>query len=242
MLQKTSHFHARGQSDRRRMGAGRFRRDDRRDQSGDGPEDRHRAEIRQGRNAPRHRSGRGRFPDLAQDRRRSSARKLLRKLHDAIMDNQQPLAELLTTEQGKSLAESKGEIAISAAYVLWFAEEGAPHLWRRRAVAMEGPPHPRHQGAGRRHRGDHAVEFPVLDAVAQDRRRRLPPAARRSSSRPRRRPIRASPGACCARRSASRRAWSTSSPARPARSATRSAPIRWSGSSPSPARPRSARC
>ena len=40
--------------------------------------------------------------------------KLLRKLHDAIMDNQQPLAELLTTEQGKSLAESKGEIAISA--------------------------------------------------------------------------------------------------------------------------------
>ena len=35
--------------------------------------------------------------------------KLLRKLHDAIMDNQQPLAELLTTEQGKSLAESKGE-------------------------------------------------------------------------------------------------------------------------------------
>ncbi len=31
--------------------------------------------------------------------------KLLRKLHDAIMDNQQPLAELLTMEQGKSLAE-----------------------------------------------------------------------------------------------------------------------------------------
>ena len=44
--------------------------------------------------------------------------KLLRKLHDAIMDNQQSLAELLTTEQGKSLAEAKGEIAISAAYVL----------------------------------------------------------------------------------------------------------------------------
>ena len=36
--------------------------------------------------------------------------KLLRALHDAIMDNRQPPAELLTSEQGKSLAESKGEI------------------------------------------------------------------------------------------------------------------------------------
>ena len=95
--------------------------------------------------------------------------KLLRKLHDAIMDNQQPLAELLTTEQGKSLAESKGEIAISAGLRAVVRRGGAPHLWRRRALAMEGPPHPRHQGAGRRHRRDHAVEFPVLDAVAQDR-------------------------------------------------------------------------
>ena len=33
--------------------------------------------------------------------------KLLRKLHDAIMDNQQPLAELLTTEQGKSLSRPR---------------------------------------------------------------------------------------------------------------------------------------
>jgi succinate-semialdehyde dehydrogenase/glutarate-semialdehyde dehydrogenase len=49
--------------------------------------------------------------------------KLLRKLHDAIMDNQDALAELLTIEQGKSLTEAKGEIGSSAAYVLWFAEE-----------------------------------------------------------------------------------------------------------------------
>ncbi|MBN9039275.1 MAG: aldehyde dehydrogenase family protein, partial [Rhizobiales bacterium] len=41
--------------------------------------------------------------------RRTSAldrSKLLRKLHDAIMDNSQALAELLTLEQGKSLAEA----------------------------------------------------------------------------------------------------------------------------------------
>lgn len=48
---------------------------------------------------------------------------LLRKLHDALMDNQEALAALLTTEQGKPLFEARGEIAIGAAYVLWFAEE-----------------------------------------------------------------------------------------------------------------------
>jgi len=48
---------------------------------------------------------------------------LLRKLHDALMDNQESLAALLTAEQGKPLFESRGEIAIGAAYILWFAEE-----------------------------------------------------------------------------------------------------------------------
>lgn len=48
---------------------------------------------------------------------------LLWKLHDAILDNQKPLAELLTIEQGKPLAEAMGEMAIGAAYVRWFAEE-----------------------------------------------------------------------------------------------------------------------
>ena len=73
--------------------------------------------------------------------------KLLRKLHDAIMDNQQSLAELLTREQGKSLTESKGEIASSAAYVLWFAEEGrraygdiVPSPWADRRVLVTREP------------------------------------------------------------------------------------------------------
>ncbi len=48
---------------------------------------------------------------------------MLRRLHDAILDNQEPLAQLLTLEQGKPLAESRGEVGMSAAYVLWFAEE-----------------------------------------------------------------------------------------------------------------------
>ena len=49
--------------------------------------------------------------------------KLLQDLHDALMDNQEPLARLLTAEQGKPLFEARGEIAIGAAYVRWFAEE-----------------------------------------------------------------------------------------------------------------------
>ncbi len=63
------------------------------------------------------------------------------------MDNQQPLAELLTTEQGKSLAEVKGEIAISAAYVLWFAEEArrtygdvVPSPWADRRILVTKEP------------------------------------------------------------------------------------------------------
>ena len=48
---------------------------------------------------------------------------LLQKLHDALLDHQEPLAQLLTAEQGKPLFEARGEIAIGAAYVRWFAEE-----------------------------------------------------------------------------------------------------------------------
>jgi succinate-semialdehyde dehydrogenase/glutarate-semialdehyde dehydrogenase len=48
---------------------------------------------------------------------------LLWRLHDALMDHQRDLAELLTVEMGKPLAESMGEIAIGAQYVRWFAEE-----------------------------------------------------------------------------------------------------------------------
>ena len=95
--------------------------------------------------------------------------KLLRKLHDAIMDNQEALAELLTTEQGKSLFEVARRGRHVGRLCAVVRGGGAPHLWRRRAVALGRPPHHRHQGAGRRHRRDHAVEFPVIDACPQAR-------------------------------------------------------------------------
>ncbi len=48
---------------------------------------------------------------------------LLRKWFDLVMRNQDLLAELLTLEQGKPLAEARGEIAYGASYIEWFAEE-----------------------------------------------------------------------------------------------------------------------
>jgi succinate-semialdehyde dehydrogenase/glutarate-semialdehyde dehydrogenase len=49
---------------------------------------------------------------------------ILRKWFDLIMAAQEDLARLMTAEQGKPLAESRGEIAYGASFVEWFAEEG----------------------------------------------------------------------------------------------------------------------
>jgi succinate-semialdehyde dehydrogenase/glutarate-semialdehyde dehydrogenase len=49
---------------------------------------------------------------------------ILRRWHDLMMANQDDLARLMTTEQGKPLAESRGEAAYAAAFLEWFAEEG----------------------------------------------------------------------------------------------------------------------
>jgi succinate-semialdehyde dehydrogenase/glutarate-semialdehyde dehydrogenase len=48
---------------------------------------------------------------------------LLRRFHDAIMDERDALADLLTAEQGKPLAEARSEIAYAAAFIEWFGEE-----------------------------------------------------------------------------------------------------------------------
>ena len=49
---------------------------------------------------------------------------LLRDWFNLIMANQEDLAVLLTTEQGKPLAEARGEVAYGASFIEWFAEEG----------------------------------------------------------------------------------------------------------------------
>ena len=47
----------------------------------------------------------------------------LMKWYDLMMASQEDLAIILTTEQGKPLAEARGEIAYAAACIQWFAEE-----------------------------------------------------------------------------------------------------------------------
>ncbi len=47
----------------------------------------------------------------------------LRRWFELLMENQDDLGRLMTLEQGKPLAEAKGEIAYAASFIEWFAEE-----------------------------------------------------------------------------------------------------------------------
>jgi len=49
---------------------------------------------------------------------------ILRRWFELMMENQDDLGRLMTLEQGKPLAEAKGEIAYGASFIEWFAEEG----------------------------------------------------------------------------------------------------------------------
>jgi succinate-semialdehyde dehydrogenase/glutarate-semialdehyde dehydrogenase len=49
--------------------------------------------------------------------------RILRRWFDLLVENTDDLALILTSEQGKPVAEAKGEIAYGASYVEWFAEE-----------------------------------------------------------------------------------------------------------------------
>ncbi|HEU4591617.1 MAG TPA: NAD-dependent succinate-semialdehyde dehydrogenase [Steroidobacteraceae bacterium] len=50
--------------------------------------------------------------------------RLMRGWFDLMMANVEDLAVIMTAEQGKPLAESRGEIAYAASFIEWFAEEG----------------------------------------------------------------------------------------------------------------------
>src|SRR5437667_9788469 len=63
------------------------------------------------------------FPAWAAHTARERAA-VLRRWYELLMANLEDLATLMTAEQGKPLAESKGEIAYAASFIEWFAEEG----------------------------------------------------------------------------------------------------------------------
>ncbi len=71
----------------------------------------------------------------------------LRKLAELMLANQEDLAAIMTTEQGKPLAEARGEVLYAASFFEWFAEEGKriygdvipQHQNDRRIVVIKEP-------------------------------------------------------------------------------------------------------
>ena len=73
--------------------------------------------------------------------------KIMRRMFDLMIEHQDALGELLSREQGKPLAEARGEIAYGASFIEWFAEEGKraygevipSHAADRRIVTLRQP-------------------------------------------------------------------------------------------------------
>lgn len=72
---------------------------------------------------------------------------ILRRWYELVLLNADDLALILTTEQGKPLAEAKGEVLYGASFIEWFAEEGKriygdvipPHMADKRLIVLKQP-------------------------------------------------------------------------------------------------------
>jgi len=81
------------------------------------------------------------------DRNAGDRAKILRRWAELMLENQDDLARLMTAEQGKPLAESKGEIVYAASFIEWFSEEARrvygdvipPHQNDKRIVVIRQP-------------------------------------------------------------------------------------------------------
>lgn len=76
-----------------------------------------------------------------------SRARILRRWFDLMMAHQDDLALIMTSEQGKPLAEAKGEIAYAASYVEWFSEEArrvygdiVPSPWSDKGIMVKKEP------------------------------------------------------------------------------------------------------
>lgn len=63
---------------------------------------------------------------------------ILKRWFDLIVADTEPLAQLMTAEQGKPLTESRGEVAYGASFVEWFAEEGKRAYGKTIPTTMAG--------------------------------------------------------------------------------------------------------
>jgi succinate-semialdehyde dehydrogenase/glutarate-semialdehyde dehydrogenase len=72
---------------------------------------------------------------------------ILRRWSELLLEHKEDLAILMTAEQGKPLAESRGETAYAASFIEWFAEEGRrvygdvipPHQKDKRILVLKEP-------------------------------------------------------------------------------------------------------
>ena len=72
---------------------------------------------------------------------------ILRRFYELMLENREDLAVLMTAEQGKPMAESRGEVLYAASFLEWFAEEGKraygevipPTVAGRRLVVTKEP-------------------------------------------------------------------------------------------------------
>jgi succinate-semialdehyde dehydrogenase/glutarate-semialdehyde dehydrogenase len=72
---------------------------------------------------------------------------ILRRWNNLVLAHREDLARIMTAEQGKPLAEARGEIAYAASFLEWFAEEGRrvygdlipPHQADKRILVMKQP-------------------------------------------------------------------------------------------------------
>ena len=72
---------------------------------------------------------------------------ILRRWYDLMLEHQEEIALIMTSEQGKPLAESRGEVAYAASFLLWFAEEARrvhgdiiPSPWPNRRLVVTKEP------------------------------------------------------------------------------------------------------
>jgi succinate-semialdehyde dehydrogenase/glutarate-semialdehyde dehydrogenase len=63
---------------------------------------------------------------------------ILKRWYDLVVAETEALAQLMTREQGKPLAEARGEVAYGASFIEWFAEEGKRAYGRTIPTTMAG--------------------------------------------------------------------------------------------------------
>ncbi len=96
---------------------------------------------------------------------------ILRAWHDLMLEHADDLARIMTAEQGKPLAEAKGRNHLCGLVSRVVRRGGQGSLWRHDPVARRRQADHRDQGADRRLRGNHPVEFPRGNDHTQGRAR-----------------------------------------------------------------------